>query len=63
MAPLFERRVGPRKIALGGEVAPATRWNPLIAGAPAGASRDVFVRSKSERVPLPASDADIASPR
>ncbi len=60
MAPLFERRVGPRKVALGAEVAPATRWNPLIAGAPAGASRDVFVRSRSERVPLPASDADIA---
>src|SRR5688572_25814855 len=32
MAPLLERRVGPRKIALEPELAPATRWNPVLAG-------------------------------
>jgi Asp-tRNA(Asn)/Glu-tRNA(Gln) amidotransferase A subunit family amidase len=60
MAPLLERRVGPRKVALGPDVAPATRWNPLLTG-DAGASRDVFVRSSADAVPpLPATDADIA---
>src|SRR3954447_8960306 len=60
MAPLFERRVGPRKVALGPDVAPATRWNPLIGGAPQGSSRDAFVRSPGQRVALPADDTDIA---
>src|SRR5580765_5835423 len=32
MAPLLERRVGPRKVALEAHVAPATRWNPVFAG-------------------------------
>ena len=60
MAPLLERRVGPRKIALEPDIAPATRWNPLHAGERSGPTRDTFVRSASEIVPLPASDADIA---
>jgi Asp-tRNA(Asn)/Glu-tRNA(Gln) amidotransferase A subunit family amidase len=60
MAPLLERRVGPRKIALEADVAPATRWNPVRAGENAGPARDTFVRSAREAVPLPASDADIA---
>ena len=30
MAPLLERRVGPRKIALDATVAPATQWNPGV---------------------------------
>jgi Asp-tRNA(Asn)/Glu-tRNA(Gln) amidotransferase A subunit family amidase len=60
MAPLLERRVGPRKIALEPQIAPATRWNPVLAGENAGPSRDTFVRSTSEAVPLPTSDADIA---
>src|SRR4029077_16178216 len=33
MAPLVERRVGPRKVALDASVAPATRWNPSFADA------------------------------
>jgi Asp-tRNA(Asn)/Glu-tRNA(Gln) amidotransferase A subunit family amidase len=60
MAPLLERRVGPRKIALDPQVAPATRWNPVLAGEGAGPSRDTFVRSRSDAVGLPAGDADIA---
>ena len=60
MAPLLERRVGPRKIALDPQVAPATRWNPVLGGESAGPSRDRFVRSKSDAVGLPAGDADIA---
>jgi Asp-tRNA(Asn)/Glu-tRNA(Gln) amidotransferase A subunit family amidase len=60
MAPLLERRVGPRKIALEPNIAPATRWNPLVAGEMSGPTRDTFVRSAGETVPLPTSDADIA---
>ncbi|HEX3644107.1 MAG TPA: amidase [Vicinamibacterales bacterium] len=60
MAPLLERRVGPRKVPLSAEVAPATRWNPVLGGASPGPGRDLFVRSASEAVPLPPADADIA---
>src|SRR5712692_1860793 len=60
MAPLLERRVGPRKIPLEPHIAPATRWNPVLAGETSGPTRDTFVRSMSEAVPLPTSDADIA---
>ena len=60
MAPLLERRVGPRKIALPPELAPATRWNPVIEGVTSGPMRDVFVRSAADSIPLPANDADIA---
>ena len=59
MAPLLERRVGPRKIALEPQIAPATRWNPVLAGESSGPARDAFVRS-IDLVPLPANDADIA---
>src|SRR6185436_10087378 len=45
MAPLLDRRVGPRKVALEPTLAPATRWNPVLSDAPAGPTRDAFVRS------------------
>ena len=60
MAPLFERRVGPRKVALTADLAPATRWNPVLSGEAAGPVRDTFVRSIVDPAPLPGSDADIA---
>ena len=60
MAPLLERRVGPRKVAIDAEIAPATLWNPVFAGNSSGPAVDKFVRSASAGVPLPASDADIA---
>jgi Asp-tRNA(Asn)/Glu-tRNA(Gln) amidotransferase A subunit family amidase len=59
MAPLLERRVGPRKVALD-DVAPATQWNPVLGGGTAGPTRDTFVRSRAEVTTLPANDADIA---
>ncbi len=59
MAPFMERRAGPRKVALDPNVAPATRWNPVLAG-DAGPTRDLFVRSADAPGPLPATDADIA---
>jgi len=60
MAPLLERRVGPRKVPIDPGVAPATQWNPLLGGSGAGPERDTFVRSANESMALPASDADIA---
>jgi Asp-tRNA(Asn)/Glu-tRNA(Gln) amidotransferase A subunit family amidase len=60
IAPLLERRVGPRKVALGDAVAPATRWNPAIAGTATGPSRDLFVRSAARAAVLPPDDADVA---
>ena len=60
MAPLVERRIGPRKVALEPELAPATRWDPRLTAASAGPAADTFVRSPGGNVPLPANDADIA---
>ena len=60
MAPLFERRVGPRKVALEANVAPATRWNPLALSERTIKRVEGFVRSAASTAPLPASDADIA---
>jgi Asp-tRNA(Asn)/Glu-tRNA(Gln) amidotransferase A subunit family amidase len=60
MAPLLERRVGPRRVALEPDTAPATRWNPVLTSERAGPERDAFVRSATTTAPLPTSDADIA---
>src|SRR4249919_3843088 len=60
MAPLLERRTGPRKIALDPQVAPATQWNPASVAASAGPARDLFARSTNTVAPLPSADADIA---
>jgi Asp-tRNA(Asn)/Glu-tRNA(Gln) amidotransferase A subunit family amidase len=61
MAPLYERRTGPRKVALGPEVAPATVWNPgMASGRQAGALGRRVVRSSTPPGPLPARDEDIA---
>jgi Asp-tRNA(Asn)/Glu-tRNA(Gln) amidotransferase A subunit family amidase len=60
MTPYLERRTGPRKMTLATTDAPATLWNPMLPGIPAGPSRDRFVRSKSTNAPLPATDDAIA---
>jgi Asp-tRNA(Asn)/Glu-tRNA(Gln) amidotransferase A subunit family amidase len=60
MAPYLERRTGPRKVAIAATDAPATLWNPMLPGVPAGSTRDRFVRSKPDTSPLPASDDAIA---
>ncbi|HEY3927440.1 MAG TPA: amidase [Candidatus Koribacter sp.] len=60
MAPLYERRVGPRKTALEDGLAPATHWNPVIPGANSGPASDVFVRAENDAGPLPQNDEDIA---
>jgi Asp-tRNA(Asn)/Glu-tRNA(Gln) amidotransferase A subunit family amidase len=60
MAPLYERRTGPRKIELEPELAPASRWNPVLPGQKAGPVRDRFVRSAADPGTLPSRDEDIA---
>jgi len=60
MAALYERRTGPRRVALEAMAAPASRWNPLLPGQKAGPQRDRFVRSTIDPGPLPARDEDIA---
>ncbi len=60
IAPLYERRVGPRKTPLEETLAPATRWNPMIPGERPGPASDTFVRSKTDPGPLPQSEEDIA---
>jgi Asp-tRNA(Asn)/Glu-tRNA(Gln) amidotransferase A subunit family amidase len=60
LAPLLERRTGPRKVALAPEVAPATVWTPSLIDTDGAPTRDAFVRSQASATPLPASDAEIA---
>jgi Asp-tRNA(Asn)/Glu-tRNA(Gln) amidotransferase A subunit family amidase len=60
LASVYERRVGPRKLALEDGLAPATTWNPVIPGVKVEVLTDKFVRSTGDNAPLPASDADLA---
>src|SRR5271157_3799644 len=60
LASVYERRIGPRKVALPSSVAPYSSWNPVLPGHKAGPERDLFVRSKTDPGPLPKSDQEIA---
>lgn len=60
MATLYERRVGPRKVALEATLAPGTRWSLVLPGEESGPASQQFVRSKTDPGPLPKSDEDIA---
>ncbi len=60
MAPLYERRIGPRKVAIEPAVAPATIWDPILPGQKPGPQRDRFVRTAVDPGPLPVHDQDIA---
>ncbi|HEX4663134.1 MAG TPA: amidase, partial [Terriglobales bacterium] len=60
MAPLYERRTGPRKIELEPTLAPYSRWNPMLPGEAPAAARDQFVRSSADPGPLPSREEDIA---
>src|SRR3954451_1414790 len=60
LAPLYERRTGPRKIAIEPQIAPYSRWDPVLPGQKHAQLRDEFVRTKSDPGPLPAKDEDIA---
>ncbi|MFL6301002.1 MAG: amidase [Terriglobales bacterium] len=60
IAPLYERRTGPKKIAIEPQIAPYSRWDPVLPGQKHAQLRDEFVRTKSDPGPLPSKDEDIA---
>jgi len=60
MAALYERRTGPRKVALHPALAPATRWDPILPGMKLRRQQNRFVRSAGDGSPLPSSEDDIA---
>src|SRR5512140_628891 len=60
LAPLYERRTGPRKVALEPTVAPASQWNPALPGLAVGPARNRFVRSNAAAGKLPVKDDEIA---
>jgi Asp-tRNA(Asn)/Glu-tRNA(Gln) amidotransferase A subunit family amidase len=60
MAALYERRAGPRKVALEPALPPYSRWDPVLPGRPAGPAKERFVRSQADPGALPQSDEDIA---
>ena len=43
MAPLYERRTGPRKVAIETAVQPWSRWDPVLPGAEMLPPRNAFV--------------------
>ena len=62
MAPVYERRTGPRKIPIGYDVPPATVWNPEMTafGQPPTIPGGAFEPSLSTPGPVPTKDEDIA---
>ncbi|PYT81938.1 MAG: amidase [Acidobacteria bacterium] len=60
MAPLMERRTGPRNVALEPALAPFSRYESVLPGQHPAAQRDRFIRTISDPGPLPTNDADIA---
>ena len=60
LASVYERRTGPRALALEPTLAPFSRYHSVLPGQPSGPQRDQFIRSKTDPGPLPANDADIA---
>ena len=53
LAPYYERRVGPRKVAIESSIAPWSQWNAALPGPPAGPGQDRFIRSRADGGPLP----------
>jgi Asp-tRNA(Asn)/Glu-tRNA(Gln) amidotransferase A subunit family amidase len=60
MAPVYERRTGPKKVEIEPADPPYSLWNPVLPGEKAGPQRDQFIRSKMDPGPLPKSEEDIA---
>jgi Asp-tRNA(Asn)/Glu-tRNA(Gln) amidotransferase A subunit family amidase len=59
MAPLYERRTGPRKVAISETTAPYSRWDCTLPGTNPGPTKNEFIRTKFD-APLPTSDEAIA---
>ncbi len=60
LAPVYERRTGPRKVAIESSIAPWSRWDATLPGTTSGPRENRFVRSDGDPGPLPARDEDIA---
>jgi Asp-tRNA(Asn)/Glu-tRNA(Gln) amidotransferase A subunit family amidase len=60
MAPLYERRTGPRKVALEPALAPWSHCEATLPGQHSGPEQNRFLRSKTDPGPLPSNDEDIA---
>ncbi len=60
MAPVYELRVGPHKVALPATAAPWSRWDPVLPGHKQLPPRNEFIRGAADPGPLPAGDEDIA---
>ena len=60
LASVYERRVGPRKVAIESPVAPYSQWNPVLPGHKAGPARERFLRLNTDPGPLPDKEDDIA---
>ena len=60
MAPLYERRTGPRRVALASDLAPYSLCNPVLPGSNPMPRRAEFVRSGRDPGPVPSHDVDIA---
>src|SRR5271154_5511684 len=60
MAALYERRTGPHKVTIEAEVAPYSKWDPILPGQKRGPERERFVRSSNDAGALPGWDEDIA---
>jgi Asp-tRNA(Asn)/Glu-tRNA(Gln) amidotransferase A subunit family amidase len=59
MAPLYERRTGPRKVSIPDSAAPYSRWDCTLPGMNPGPQKNQFIRTKFD-APLPATDEAIA---
>jgi Asp-tRNA(Asn)/Glu-tRNA(Gln) amidotransferase A subunit family amidase len=60
LASVYERRTGPRAVALEPTLAPFSRYHSVLPGQSSGPQRDQFIRTKTDPGPLPSNDADIA---
>ncbi|HEY6972401.1 MAG TPA: amidase [Candidatus Angelobacter sp.] len=60
MAPVYERRTGPKKVELEPTLAPYSLWNPVLPGESSGPQSNRFIWSKTDPGPLPSREEDIA---
>jgi Asp-tRNA(Asn)/Glu-tRNA(Gln) amidotransferase A subunit family amidase len=60
MAPVYERRTGPKKVAIPDAIQPFSTVHSVLPGQPNGPKEDRFVRNNADPGPLPGSDREIA---
>lgn len=60
MAPLYERRTGPRKVRIESNIAPYSQWNPILPGQHPAPRVDQFIWSSPDPGPLATGEEDIA---